>query len=309
MAPLPVFLIHYDAPHWVRSAAKSILASDIEVDLTVISNSGPVTVPGARVMVTDRNVGYAGGGNIAFREWLSGSEPFVLVGSHDLHVEPDALRLLRVAMEANETVGIAGPLMPDAPGGQAGDGTVTWLSGQGAMYRRECIEEIGGFDERFGSYTEDREIGERASSRFGWSLVRVDDAHAHGLGSAIGDEWAVRRRFWPGTVGLERKLRGDRAGLQAIADHTMYLRSAVRHMTVSLIRRRPDWRYHARHIAERARTLPACVHFYFRFRASTEWNALAPEPAGRRIVRWRRPAHNFRRGLRRREGSGLGSGS
>ena len=49
---VPVYLIHYDTPDWVRSAARSILSSDVEVDLTVVSNSGMMSVSGATVIDT-----------------------------------------------------------------------------------------------------------------------------------------------------------------------------------------------------------------------------------------------------------------
>ena len=211
---IPVYLIHYDAPAWVCSAAESILSSDIEVDLTIISNSGSIAVSGATVIDTGSNLGYAGGGNVAIGLWLAGDASVALVGSHDLHLESDAIRRLREAMEEFPDVGIAGANMPDAAAGAVRAGAErAWVSGQALMLRRACIEQIGGFDERFGSYTEDQDLCLRAWDS-GWRVMRVETARGHGLGSQIG-RWQARRTSWPQVVGLARKHDGLGAGLRA----------------------------------------------------------------------------------------------
>ena len=50
------------------------------------------------------------------------------------------------------------------------------------LLRRECLDSIGGFDERFGSYTEDVDICLRAKDS-GWKVGVVAEAVAWGLGS------------------------------------------------------------------------------------------------------------------------------
>lgn len=216
MAALPVFLVHYDAPEWVQSSAASILASDVDVDLTVVSNSGPVTIPGARVIVTGKNLGYAGGANVALQEWLQSEEEFCVIGSHDLHLEPDALRQVREAMEANLSLGLAAPQMPDGAVGRSEDG-VTWLSGQAIMYRRKCIEQVGGFDERFRSYGEDVDLSLRVRSA-GWALAVIEGARGHGLGSAVGSRSALRRA-WSKSLALHYKHSGWAAVPKALVVH------------------------------------------------------------------------------------------
>lgn len=262
IAALPVFLVHYDAVDWVRSAAESIQASDVPVDLTIVSNSGAVEVPGAKIIVTDGNLGYAGGGNVAFRQWLSGSAPFAVVGSHDLHVERNALRLVRAAMEADESIGIAAPWMPDASVGPERDGGLAWLSGQGLMYRRECIEAIGGFDERFRSYTEDQDIGLRAWDA-GWRVVRVDAAVGHGMGSSIGSR-AARREFWPNHVALAFKRGGLRGATKALLLHGKAILIELR-LTVTDRTNRSD---HLQRAVDRVMCTPRCIVQVARFARS-----------------------------------------
>lgn len=216
---LIVTLVHYEAPDWIRSAADTIVGSEPPVHLLVVSNSGPVDIPGAEVIVTPSNNGFAAAANVGIRRWLAAqdSPPYAVVASHDLHVEPDTFRLLVDFMEREPRVGVCAPSMPDAARGPSrGDADYDWLSGQCLMFRRECVEAIGSFDERFGSYVEDVDIGLRAWDG-GWRVSVVEDAHAHGLGSAISSRGALRRMRWANQVGLARKRRGALGGARVLA--------------------------------------------------------------------------------------------
>src|SRR4051795_5200505 len=77
------YLVHYRQPAWCASAVASLTAAGANV--TVIDNSGDLDLP-VRVVRPGRNAGFTGGVNRALTEWLARTEPFVLVGSHDLHV-------------------------------------------------------------------------------------------------------------------------------------------------------------------------------------------------------------------------------
>lgn len=218
---LPVFVIHFEAPDWLGSSVRSLLQSDIAVDLTVVNN-GPqrsLALP-AEVSVIDsrRNVGYAGGANLAIRSWLAGPEPFCVVGSHDLHVDRSTLgRLLEVA-EAHSRLGIVAPNVgrpKGAPIGTLADGVQLrpWASGTCLLLRRTCICEVGGFDEDFGSYVEDRELGMRVNAA-GWNVGWVPDAVAHGLGSSAPD---TRRLIAANHIVLTWKQHGTwPAGLRCV---------------------------------------------------------------------------------------------
>lgn len=207
---LPVYLVHWDAPDWCASAAGSLLDSrGVVVALTVVDNGqrgGPLLVeclPAAvRVIPMGSNAGYSGGANAALEDWrrrFPGSE-YCVIGSHDLHVAPDALaRLLTVAKERPDC-GILGPGL-SGPKGVAGgrwssgraellplEGApdlveCDWASGTCLFLRRACIEAIGTFDERLGSYGEDVDLGLRAGDD-GWKVLVVTSAEAHGLGSS-----------------------------------------------------------------------------------------------------------------------------
>src|SRR5206468_10973625 len=99
---LPIYLVHWDAPDWCESAAGSIMASaGIVPDLTIIDNGPadhrPWQLPdGVRVTRSTLNLGFTGAANVAFADWLvrRPDSEFCVIGSHDLHVEPDTLNLL-----------------------------------------------------------------------------------------------------------------------------------------------------------------------------------------------------------------------
>lgn len=216
--PMLVALVHYAAPDWLRSSVRSLHQSDVAVHVMVVSNSGPVDIDDAEVISLQENLGYAGGANHALRLWLERftTGDYFVIGSHDLHVQPDTLRLLRDALDADPSLGLVGPAMPDAARGQhIRDNLYMWLSGQCLMARRECIEEIGLFDERFSSYVEDVDLGLRAWDA-GWRVALVDGAHAHGLGSANGSSRDLRRWRWSNQVGLARKRHGWKGGVRAL---------------------------------------------------------------------------------------------
>jgi GT2 family glycosyltransferase len=184
---LPVYLIHWHAPDWICSAVASVRNSEgITPVVTVINNGGSVPErAGTRVVEMGRNAGYASAANCALRLFATTESAFCVVGAHDLHVEPDTLaKLLRAAI-AHEELGIVGPMLREHGSALRSWEGVTerdWVSGTCLLIRRSFIEQVGGFDERFGSYTEDVDLCERARNS-GWRVGTVDGAIAMGLGS------------------------------------------------------------------------------------------------------------------------------
>lgn len=149
------------------------------------------------------NRGYTGAANIAIRDFWDrhqGAEYF-LIGSHDLHVKPDCLSMLVEMANKNRRLGVVAPVLigPGNPSsgesyGMSGSlphpivhGSQVvrrdWASGTCLMFRRHCLDDVGFFDERFGSYGEDVDICLRAGDA-GWQVGVVSDAVAWGLGSA-----------------------------------------------------------------------------------------------------------------------------
>ena len=208
--PLGVYVIHYRAPDWVRQATDSVLRSDLPIALTVIDNSGdPLDLDDrVRVIRNAANLGFAGGANVAITDWLAGPERYCVVAAHDIDPDPECFQLLVEAAERHPDVGILGPdVDPGGCGhllGTLDDGTElrTWVSGTLMLLRRQCIDEIGCFDERFGSYVEDKDLGLRANDA-GWKVGRVPTTTVRGRGSGTDESrariranhvWLVRKR-------------------------------------------------------------------------------------------------------------------
>lgn len=237
---LPVYLIHWDAPDWCRSASLSILASQgVLISLSVVDNgqtTGPLlreTLPEeVRVIKMPVNKGYTGGANAALADWRDrhpGSE-FCVIGSHDLHVHRDALATLVSVATSRPDAGIVGPALT-APlatsGGSANRGRFPqlpldgapeiavrdWAVGACLLLRRECVDEVGSFDERFGSYCEDVDYGLRANDR-GWKVLVATKARAYGLGSSSID--SVKSKA-ANSVILQAKRGGLRAGVMGFS--------------------------------------------------------------------------------------------
>lgn len=209
--PIPAYLVHWDAPEWCASAATSILGSrGVVVELTVVDNGqrsgapvGDLLPAGVRVLPLASNRGYSGGANAALDDWRRRHPDgdLCLLGSHDLHVEPDALLRLVERALAEPDIGLLAPALtkPVARSGGVWDGRRgaqvrlvpdgpdlierDWVSGSCILVRRACADQVGPFDERFGSYVEDVDYGLRAGD-LGWRVAVLTSAEVWGLGSS-----------------------------------------------------------------------------------------------------------------------------
>lgn len=212
-----VYLIHYQQVEWCLSAAQSVMSSDIPIRLTVVNNSPECgdelergLPAGTEIVETRSNLGYTGGANVALGLWMVHADEFAVIASHDLHVAPSTFRTLRICAEAHPNLGVLGPQLNRADSALApacADSAtntavdeVSWLSGTCLLLRRACIEEIGGFDEALGSYSEDVDICWRAAAA-GWMVARSKAAVASGRGSGAPE---ARDAAWINGVRVKR---------------------------------------------------------------------------------------------------------
>jgi GT2 family glycosyltransferase len=186
--------------------------SDFEV--IVVDNSGRCAVKPqdrVRVISNQSNVGFGAAFNQAFRH---SNSPFLAVLNDDAVAEPRWLEALLAAVEARPDVGMCASQVRLAGDGRldsAGmllcrDGSskqrghlqppesfprrqeALLPSGSAAFYRREMLDEIGLFDERFFLYCEDTDLGLRARWA-AWECLYVPDAmvehrYSHSAGQA-----------------------------------------------------------------------------------------------------------------------------
>lgn len=225
---LPVYMIHWNAPEWAGSAARSVLSSEgVDVALTVIDNPSdrsaelhshlPVDV---EVVHRAVNSGYAGGANEALRRWRSDGDPaeFCVLCSHDLHVCPDALAIMADTLAAHPDYGILEPTIWQGaprgplPGTHAPIQPVDWATGCCLMLRRDAVANID-FDGSFQSYVEDVDFCLRVRDA-GWKVGLATRAVGWELGSATPRAEALVKA---NTVRLRAKRRGRVGGAAAVA--------------------------------------------------------------------------------------------
>lgn len=133
--PIPVFaiVVNFRTAEMTIDAVKSLVDSDlagIDLETLIVDNGSQdgsdgklrTAFPCHRHFSTDRNLGYAGGNNVALRSLLANLPPdidphhsYVLLLNSDVIVEPDALRTCLDFIERNPDVGVVGPrvLLPD----------------------------------------------------------------------------------------------------------------------------------------------------------------------------------------------------
>jgi len=164
-----------------------------------------------RLLRNSANVGFCAGNNQGFAACTG---EFVALLNNDAEADPDWLEALTAAFDDRPDVGMAASkiLVHEDPrridkaghliyldGQNRGRGTgeidtgqygqveeVLWPDGCAAMYRRELLDELGGFDEDFFAYADDAELGLRARIA-GWKCLYIPTAVVrHHRGSTLG---------------------------------------------------------------------------------------------------------------------------
>jgi GT2 family glycosyltransferase len=164
-----------------------------------------------RVLANSDNRGFCAANNQGI---AAARAEFIALLNNDAAAEPGWLAALRRSFEGRPEVGMAASkilvfedprridkaghlIYPDGQNRGRGSGEVDagqydrleeilWPDGCAAMYRREMLNRIGGFDEDFFAYADDAELGLRARIA-GWSCLYVPDAVVrHHRGSTLG---------------------------------------------------------------------------------------------------------------------------
>jgi len=159
--------------------------------------------PGAVVLETGQNLGYAGGNNVGLRYALAEGADYVLLLNNDAFLADDAIERLVRVLEELPWAAAAGPTivyddrpervwcagagisLHDGSTWRLGDGEtpradgtpeeVSLLSGCALMLRRAALEQVGLLDERYFLYYEEADWCVRASTA-GWKLLWVPGA-------------------------------------------------------------------------------------------------------------------------------------
>lgn len=252
MPEVPVYVIHWNAPEWCVRTVRSLRASQhLRISLTIIDNGGLseealAGLQGAEIISTGANIGYTGGANRAIEAWRTTSSPIAVIACHDVELHDEALSLL-VRAVGQPGIGIAGlttsgyrdtPTAPVPPCSLILD-SVSWVTGAVMVLSRACVDAVGQFDERLGSYAEDVDYCWRAADT-GWGIVAVPGLTARCLGQVAENSTLMTRvnalrliRFRRGRIGFALRLIAE-VGLTT-ADGLRCLSPALRRRSLRMM--------------------------------------------------------------------------
>lgn len=217
---ISVIVVNWNRRDLLRACLQSLMMqTKVQIQLIVVDNGstdGSVEMitlefPNTQVIQNGKNLGFCQANNQGIR---AARGELIALLNNDAEAEPDFLRELSRVFEGNCSVGMAaskivvfsdprridkaGHLMwPDGQNRGRGTGAldqgqfdveeeVLWPDGCAAMYRREMLEQIGGFDEDFFAYGDDAELGLRARIA-GWTCIYNPSAVVrHHRGATLG---------------------------------------------------------------------------------------------------------------------------
>jgi GT2 family glycosyltransferase len=253
VAALPevaVYVVHWNAPEWCVATVRSFSNSrHVTAVVTVVDNGGltpgaMARMPGVRVLTTAGNIGYTGGVNIALADWREhlpsvgvgqragcpGAD-VVVVACHDVELHPEALSLMLHAAQQPQVgvvglhLGSSGAASAPAPPCTLELQARTSISGACMVLRRDCVEAVGRFDERLGSYYEDVDYCLRAGD-CGFRVAAALDVRAHWNGQVAEDSSLLAQ---VNAARLVRYRRGRLGfGLRLLVEVPATLRDGVR---------------------------------------------------------------------------------
>ena len=201
--PVTVVLVHWNQPvHCVRTIG-AFISQPVPVEVVVVDNGSDARLLrcledqigaegwSVRVLRQGYNSGFGPAANAGFRWWLDhGQSEWVALAPHDALPAPDTLGLLLRAASSRRRAGLAcadvgdgeTPVVDPYFGGMTkpaeciqGWEPADYPHGTLMVARRECIEEIGLFDERYFAYCEEADLGLRAKAA-GWEVGLVRGA-------------------------------------------------------------------------------------------------------------------------------------
>lgn len=199
MTAVKLLVVHWNQPEACVATVRAFLAQKVSLQVTVIDNHSEPTAfeelrakldPAIELVRLNENKGWGGALNVLLERWLKEeTNPYCLISAHDAEPAPDCLQQLVAAADADRRIGIACPqypepfivrfsrwrgVVPENVGARA-SGSVQEVAvphGTLMLVRRECLEQIGLFDERYFAYGDEHELGARATRR-GWKVALV----------------------------------------------------------------------------------------------------------------------------------------
>lgn len=212
-----VIIVNWNGERFLEQCLSALAQQTRPADEIIVvdnaSTDGSLTIarrfPRIRLMALESNTGFARGNNLAIAAASPASRWIVLLNP-DAFPEPDWLTTLLDAARSRPDCAAFGSRLIDAQNPKKLDGAgdachisgLVWRTGHGqpvpeksqhpheifspcaaaAMYRRDALQEIGGFDEDYFCYVEDVDLGFRLRLA-GYGCLSVPQSVAHHVGS------------------------------------------------------------------------------------------------------------------------------
>ena len=195
---IDVIVLDVDGGPMLDECLASIRAQTVEANIIVFDNGSRTPTPDA--IRSERNLGFAGGANAAFRR---STAPYVALVNNDVVLDRDWLACVRDALDRDAQLAAVQTIIRrpdgriDGAGIDVSDGTfrqighgallgsmlaVAWgVSATATLYRRQAVGEQL-FDERFFAYYEDVELCARLRES-GWRTAVLPVVKATHRGS------------------------------------------------------------------------------------------------------------------------------
>jgi N-acetylglucosaminyl-diphospho-decaprenol L-rhamnosyltransferase len=212
---ITLFVVHWNQPQECLNSVRAFRNQERDLEITIVDNaSAPEAYDliqknfdsDVKIERLDENKGWGPALNIVLRKWLElGSNRYCLISAHDSEPSSECVRLLLQTMERDPHIGIACPQYSDATVASVSclrgvqqrravalpRGTPQFVDvphGTLMLLRRDCLAQIGLFDERYFAYGDEHELGARAVRR-GWKIALVWGATVANRGTWTPSLW------------------------------------------------------------------------------------------------------------------------
>jgi N-acetylglucosaminyl-diphospho-decaprenol L-rhamnosyltransferase len=212
---ISVFVVHWNRPLDCAATIGALLGQGHPLKVVIVDNASAADAretlrvrveSKAEIVLLAENKGWGPALNVVLRSWLeSERDPFCLISAHDATPSGDCVELLVQAMQRDPRIGIACPQyenatvphlsalhgvreVVDLPRARGTAQLIDVPHGTLMLLRRECLEQIGLFDERYFAYGDEHELGARAV-RQGWKVALVWGALVANRGTWTPSAW------------------------------------------------------------------------------------------------------------------------
>ena len=186
-------VVHRNQPERCSETVELLRALEaVDVRVVVVDNDSNQravatlrAIDGIELVEAGANLGFGGGATVGLRQWLSTKEgEWALVVPHDAQPRADCLERMLAAVGDRPAAGLVsaeygddeipvidpyfGALTVPATRGEGWHAT-DFAHGTFLLIRRDCVEEVGLFDESYFAYCEEADLAIRARSA-GWDV-------------------------------------------------------------------------------------------------------------------------------------------